>query len=295
MRRFFLSFGTAFALVALIGAGVSFAPQAWARIDSFKLSASDDYHELARLDRGTWRITEKGSEPANVSYVIVGEERALLVDSGSGKNITGMVTAATRLPITVVPTHLHAEHLGSAHRYERLALPDLPELRERADSDGALTPSMRESWSVWPPKLKVTDWIAPGSEIDLGGRSVILVHTPGHTPESISIVDEDSGRLFSGDLLIPGDVEFYGPGADTSAALASVQKLRATYPELKTVWGAHGEGELPASALGALEQVLQTIEDGTASGALYWKLAGLVRSYISIGVHRNSGVVVIAP
>lgn len=258
-----------------------------ARIESFQLSAADDNHELVRLDRFTWVIAEIGSAPRNIAHVLVGKERALLLDSGSGRHITKIVTAATLAPVTVLPTHLHAVHLGGAKHYENLSLVDLPWLRERATAaeNGVsyFTPTISQSMSLWAPTLKVTNWVSPDTSLDLGERSLRVLHTPGHTEESISVYDEDTKTIYTGGLLHGGDVKLYQPGASVADALASVQKLRRAFPNAQTIRGSRGMSALPATALLKMEKLLEDILAGKASGARVWSLAGLVRRYEAEG------------
>jgi hydroxyacylglutathione hydrolase len=274
LRSFNLSLAALVALAMMAG----LARPAAARIDEFKLSAADDHHEIFRIDADTWRIVEKGPEPRNAAYVLCGKERALLFDSGSGRGIEGMVAAATRLPVTVLPSHLHAEHLGGIRSFDRVALANVEGLRSQA-RENVLAPTMVQGLSFFAPSFEVTDWLVPGSDIDLGGRKLAVVHTPGHTPESISLVDRASGQAFVGDLLFPGDVRMDQFGADPKLALASVRKLRMEFPDLQSVWGAHGEGELPAKALIELEQVLAAIFIGKAEGEATFTLIGMMHRY----------------
>ena len=98
----------------------------------------DDYYTFTRIDERTMVIGEPLSHSQNYNYLLLGDERALLFDSGDGFHDLRLVVASlTSLPVTAVPSHLHYDHIGSHMNYERLALLDLPELRQRV-ADGAL-------------------------------------------------------------------------------------------------------------------------------------------------------------
>ena len=43
---------------------------------------------------------------------------------------------------------------------------------------------------IKPPAVRITDWWKPGEKIDLGGRTVEVLHTPGHTPYDMMLYDE---------------------------------------------------------------------------------------------------------
>ena len=59
-----------------------------------------------------------------------------------------------------------------------------------------------KTYSVKP--FHITNWIHDGSKIDLGGRVLQVISTPGHTPDSISLWDAQNKLLFTGDMYYPG-------------------------------------------------------------------------------------------
>jgi hypothetical protein len=98
----------------------------------------DDYYTLQFIDSDTIAIGEPRYWQRNYSYLILGKSRAILFDSGPGvRDIVPVVTTLTSLPITVVASHLHFDHIGNHVRFESIALGDLPELREMVE-DGVL-------------------------------------------------------------------------------------------------------------------------------------------------------------
>lgn len=262
----------ALAACVLLAAGTTALAQ------EFRLSASDGWHDLAKLAPGTWAITEPRSALQNVSYVIEGKDRAILFDAGTGHDIRGMVMAATRLPVTVVPSHAHHDHVGNIERFETIALPDLPVYREQTEQ-GWWTPGFSQSLSLRRPTVEVDEWIAPGSTIDLGGRELVLVAVPGHSPDSIVLVEPAAGRLFSGDILFPGDIRAYLPGSDFTQLRESVTALRRDYPSIEHVHGGHGAPAMQGAALAELEAALEKIASGEAAGRRQWWSAGMATRY----------------
>src|SRR5213075_1287690 len=76
-------------------------------------------------------------------------------------------------------------------------------------------------------------------KINLGGRTLEILSTPGHTPDAISLLDRNSGLLFTGDTYYPAPIWLYRPETDMDAYVASVKRLAALAPQVKMVLGAH--------------------------------------------------------
>ena len=96
-----------------------------------------DYFLVDTIDATTYAIGEPRYYQGNYSYLIVGNDRAVLFDAGTGnRDIVPVVRALTALPVTVIPSHLHFDHVGALGRFERTALPDFPALRARAADRG---------------------------------------------------------------------------------------------------------------------------------------------------------------
>ena len=140
-------------------------------------------------------------------YLIVGRRRALLFDAGSGtREITGVVTSLTHLPVTVMPSHLHFDHIGGIAPFTSVAMIDLPDTRADV-TNGRFTPSRYEYLGMVdgrvPPTFRVTEWVKPGTTIDLGGRVLLVLHVPGHTHSSVALYDAATHQLFAGDFIYP--------------------------------------------------------------------------------------------
>jgi hydroxyacylglutathione hydrolase len=203
----------------------------------------DDYFAVEDLGDGTYAIGEPRYYQQNYSYLIVGTARAILFDSGSGtRDISGVVTNITKLPITVIVSHLHFDHLGGIAPFEHVAMIDLPETRADV-SAGLFAPSRYEYMgfvdSRAAPSFRVGEWPAPGASIDLGGRSLRILSVPGHTPSSAALFDAANRRLFIGDFIYPTTLYAFLPGASLSAYQATAQMLLKILPADTVLWTAH--------------------------------------------------------
>jgi glyoxylase-like metal-dependent hydrolase (beta-lactamase superfamily II) len=203
----------------------------------------DDYFAVQDLGDGVFAIGEPRYYQQNYAYLILGDQRALLFDSSSGtRDVSPVVASLTRLPVTVMVSHLHFDHLGGIAPFHHIAMIDLPETR--ADASGEMfTPGRYEFGGIADkrvrPTFRVSEWIKPGAFIDLGGRRLQVLSTPGHTPSSISLYDPAGRRLFTGDYIYPTTIYAFGPGASRSAYHATAQRLLATIPADTILWTAH--------------------------------------------------------
>src|SRR5262249_24318496 len=80
------------------------------------------------------------------------------------------------------------------------------------------------------PSFPVAEWVKPGAVIDLGGRKLTVLNTPGHTPSSVSLYDPAHHLLFTGDYIYPTTIYAFGVGASMSEYHATAQRLLATLP-----------------------------------------------------------------
>jgi len=236
----------------------------------------DDYFVVQDLGASTFAIGEPRYYQLNYSYLILGETRALLFDAGSGtRNMRPVVDSLTQLPVTVIPSHLHFDHLGGISAFDRLALIDLEETRTRV-RDGMFKPRRYDFLGMFDglpaPAMEVSEWLQPGSSIDLGGRSLTVISTPGHTSQSVSLLDSRAGWFFTGDFIYPTMLYAFLPGASISAYRQTTGYLLSTLPADTKLWTAHccRRDEDPAAPwltiedLQALDQVLVEMEAGRA-------------------------------
>jgi len=249
----------------------------------------DDYFTVHRLDARTFAIGEPRYAQQVYNYLIVGTERAVLFDAGPGlRDVRAVAESLTERPITFIPSHFHYDHTGNEVTFDRVAVVDLPYLRERA-RDGRLRLTFEEHLGVAEgiaaPTLEVDEWLAPGADLALGGRTLRVLYTPGHTEDSISLLDLDSGDLFAGDFLYPGPLFAFLPNSGMGDYLAGAEAALAAEPE--RVFGAHREAppgvpELALSDIRDLRRALEAIRNGGLEGEGIYPVVYPVNTRISL-------------
>jgi len=204
-----------------------------------------DWYAVQRLDAWTFAIGEPLYHQQNWSYLLLGTERALLFDTGSFcRDISPVIARLAPDALTILPSHMHYDHLGNITRFGRIAVADLPLLRQCV-SDGILTPTedlfLGNSENNIAPGFRVDQWLPIGCEIDLGGRILSVLHTPGHSADSISLWCEQENRLFAADFIYPGDLYAQVPGASLADYLRTSESLVEIVHQGVEIYCAHGD------------------------------------------------------
>jgi glyoxylase-like metal-dependent hydrolase (beta-lactamase superfamily II) len=242
----------------------------------------DDYFVVEPIDASTFAIGEPRYYQGNYSYLIVGTHRAVLFDAGTGnRDIVPVVRSLTSAPVTVMPSHLHFDHVGALGRFERTALLDLESLRARV-RNRRLTLRRYEflgfADSLAAPSFSVDEWWAPGSTIDLGGRQLQVLATPGHTQTSAALLDANHQQLFVGDFIYPSMLYAFLPGASRGSYLATTRRLLATLDPATRLYAAHMASNpqgatapvMELADLRALEATLAGMESGQLASAGFY-------------------------
>jgi glyoxylase-like metal-dependent hydrolase (beta-lactamase superfamily II) len=227
----------------------------------------DDYFTTEFLDADTIAIGEPRFAQQNFNYLIIGSERAVLFDAGPGvRDIRTLAESLTDRPITFVPSHFHYDHLGDRATFARVAVVDLPALRTRAPEDDLeLTTAEHLGFAegIAIPTLHVTEWLKPNSILSLGDRELLVLHTPGHTEDSISLVDLSRGWIFSGDFIYPGELYGFLPNSSMGDYLDGANAiLGVSAPPDARILGAHRVAPpgAPRLALGDVLDLRKTLE-----------------------------------
>jgi glyoxylase-like metal-dependent hydrolase (beta-lactamase superfamily II) len=241
-----------------------------------RVTVSDPWFEVYRLAPSVFAIYEPHQSEETISYLIVGDNRAMLFDTGMGMSDIRKVTAElTRLPIVVLNSHTHDDHVGNNWQFETIYGMDTDFTRENArgsreDAQAEVTPDQicghlperfdPKTYATRP--WKITSFTHDGDRIDLGGRSLKVIATPGHTPDSISLFDSANGLLFTGDTYYPGTIWLYRPETNLEAYGSSIRRLAALVPRVKTILGAHNIPVAPPSVLPHLVTAFEAVHSG---------------------------------
>lgn len=235
-----------------------------------------DWFQISEPSPGVFAIMEPLQVERVLSYLIMGDERALLIDAGTGAaSMRAAVETITDLPILLINSHSHWDHVGSNHEFAEIGIHraeahELAHEYSRADieeffSDAALLgplPGGRTLVDITIGPSIPTLLLDGGETFDLGGRVITALHTPGHAPGLLSFLDEANGVLLTTDTAYPGHLYVYSDDTDIDVYIESMNQLAELAPTLSSVHGSHISDSMPPELLPRMRDALIEVRDG---------------------------------
>ena len=190
--------------------------------------------EIRRYDEGTYVLRENlcATWEAPFMYLLIGEKKALLIDTGDvaepqkmplAQTVAGLVTQHGALPLLVVHTHRHLDHRAGDPQFAN---------RNNVVVVGYDLDSVRRFYGFH-------DWPNGVAHLDLGNRIVDVMPTPGHNETHVVFYDRKTSLLFSGDFMLPGRMLVDDPAAEAESARRVADFIRSR--PVAAVLGGHVE------------------------------------------------------
>ncbi|MEM7536657.1 MAG: MBL fold metallo-hydrolase [Chloroflexota bacterium] len=240
--------------------------------EAVKVRNSANWFDIEPLAPGLFGIGEFGYCEEVISFLILGANSALLIDTGTGFfSMRDAVHSLTQLPTSVINTHSHFDHVGSNFEFEKVALFDHPDNRRVAEH--GFTEEYLAKWSTnerfldHPPddkcspyrirSFKHARYFEDDEVVEALFPSLFAFHTPGHSDDSVCFFDRERGWLFSGDLLYNGPIfiERTGGLAKFRRSIAKITTLEG----LTHIWSSHNDFEFSLDSLRVVERALEEI------------------------------------
>jgi len=231
------------------------------------VKVAERWFEHREIDDGVIMIRETYVDPflqANL-FLVRGRDRDALIDSGLGlASLRGELADLFDRPVVAVATHRHFDHTGGLHEFDEVivhradaeavanaegfasvVIEDYPpeELSGYEAPESLLTAFPRTgfdptAYAVEP--VTPTRLVEEGDAIDLGDRSLVVLHLPGHTPGEIGLWEEATRTLYAGDCVYESGLLLDElPGSDIPDYVASMQRLRDV--DARLVLGGHDD------------------------------------------------------
>lgn len=207
-------------------------------------------YDVKALAPGAWAIEMEKVR----AFLVAGDTSALLIDTGAGGvNLRAAVCECAALPLRVVNTHSHYDHI-SGNR-------DFPmQFAHPLELSALLQAGFRPN-----P-------VGDGAGFDLGGRILQVVGLPGHSPGSIGLWDAEAGLLFAGDTVASGrPVTLCLTGASLEAYIRSMGRILAMEDDgeggtVRRIFCCHGSLEVDMDTVRQLKDCAEQIRRGELAG-----------------------------
>ena len=219
-----------------------------------------------QIDDHTW--VGNGNLCYNESlYLVEGKDKAILIDAGTKiPGLRKIVESITSKRVTLVTTHVHGDHTGeSINEFDTLYINQADTIMYGGDKNRFYKGNLL--------------FLKDGEKIDLGGRVIDVLFTPGHTPGSVTYFDATKGYGFSGDAFGSGNLlvftDFSTLKNSCDKAIAYIQKNNIKYMYPGHYWGENLEKPQRVKDL-------KEISEGLLSG----KLEGTKNGDDSYGLNK---------
>lgn len=230
------------------------------------------WFNVDKIDDDTYIISEYRHWEETHCYLLNGSNYSLLIDTGLGIcNIYDEVIKLTNKPVIAVATHIHWDHIGG-HKY-------FPEFYAHEDElnwlNGEFPLTMKqikemvvdrcdlpEGYDVNTYKLfqgTPTKILKDNDVIDLGNRSIKVLHTPGHSPGHICFYEKERQYLFTGDLVYKDTLFAYFPSTDPEAYYNSLKKISEL--SVEKVFPAHHSLDIQPEILIRMRDAFKQLKD----------------------------------
>jgi len=248
------------------------------------------WYEVYRIFPDVYAIYEPGQFEEVISFLIIGESRALLFDTGLGiAPIEPVIERLTDLDVVVLNSHSHYDHIGGNYEYPSVL--GLDNAYSKARVNGIPNAKLRDYvegdwiWKETPEEFDpktyqikpytVGGYVRDGEIIDLGGIELEILETPGHAPDSICLLDRDGRRIFMGDTFYLAPLYVHVDGSDFAQYSASADRLAPLASEVDYLVTSHNVPVVESRYLTDMKEAF----DAVASGKLDYVETDGAREY----------------
>ncbi len=245
-----------------------------------EVDTGQPWFKVYKVGEGVFAIAEPYNFQEVISYLIVGTNRNILFDTGMGMaKISDVVKQLSPLPIVVINSHTHYDHIGGNTEFDTVFAVDTAythhfstagwphssiqeEVTPQAFCAKQLPGLDTAQYAVRPYKEKIRRYLHDGDTLQLGNRILEVMLVPGHTPDCVALLDREHGYLWTGDMFYEALIWLFMEGTDLDAYAKSIGRFAALSPELRQVFPAHNKPVAPPEHLLDLVVAFDSIRSG---------------------------------
>ena len=245
-------------------------------------------YRTEQLDQHTWLIEEYNETSSVYMYLLEGEREALLIDTGNGTiPLEEICRELTSLPVTVALTHGHADHIGGTGHFENVWIARADEPLYRLHSTDELRRIFAGAEYAPAKAAEELQFFEEGRVFDLGGRTVEVIATPGHSVGSVCFLDRERRQMFTGDTCCKAHVLLQlDHAAPIEIFLDSIRKLLDLQDYYDITWPGHHEKPVAKDVIRQFLAAAEGLLSGMMEGREIEHPAGKCRllEYRDIGI-----------
>lgn len=242
-----------------------------------RVPVASPWFDVYQVDTNVFALVESRQWQEAISYLIVGTRSAVLWDTGIGLvPLRPVVQQLTTLPVRVMNSHTHFDHVGGNHEFDTVLAMDTPFTRENeagGTHDDVASEVAATSFCGAPPAgadtaaFRSRPWqvarrVRDGDTLDLGGRVLEILATAGHTPDAAMLLDRAHGLLLTGDSYYDSTLWLFMAETDLDAYQRSMERVAALAPSLRRLLPAHNTVTEPPARLQAVASAVRTMRAG---------------------------------
>ena len=236
-----------------------------------------EWFQVTRLRDGITIVAEPLHEEGVKSYLVEGERDIAVIDTGLGvADFAALVGGLSDRDPVVLQTHGHWDHIGHTWAFERrLIHPSEAYTLRRGFPNAMYKPlfsprrlrgkSLPEGFdpeTAAIPACEPTGELDHGDVVDLGGRTLQVLHTPGHSPGGLSFLDRQTGTLFVGDAINYGGIWLFLPRSDAAAFRETLRLLADLSGDISVVYPSHERVPMPPDDLRLAREAFEEVWAG---------------------------------
>ena len=227
-----------------------------------------NWFTVEKIDSHTFAISEYKHWEETHCYLLCGQERAILIDTGLGvSDIRKVVDTLTELPVMTVTTHVHWDHIGGHRYFDNIAV-------HESEKDWlsvkfpiplqVVKNNLTKFPCKFPTEFDIDNYkifqgnpqrvFSDGDLFDLGNRKIQVVHTPGHC----CFYEADREYLFSGDLIYKGCLYAFYPTTDPQLFYNSIKRVQKY--KITRILPGHHQLDISVSLIDEIEEGFAQIE-----------------------------------